>query len=103
MCFLGYHDMPSLDPFSDPPAPAGHPLLPAGFPLAALRLLILHLLRPHHLQLEDKATQPQRVLAAWVTHGREVQARTPRRVGGVLEQSSEASGMKERGSSRPEA
>lgn len=48
----------------------GRPLFPARFPLAAQWLRILHLLRPHHLQLEDKATQPQRVPAPRVTHRR---------------------------------
>lgn len=95
--------MPSLDPFPRPSGARQRGALcsPPASPSPALWLRILHLLRPHHLQLEDKATQPRRVLAA-PGHARKrgVQARTPRTVGGVLAQSSEASGTEECGSSR---
>lgn len=47
------------------PGGAGRtPSAPYPLPPIALWLRVLHLLRPHHIQLEDKATQPQRVLAA---------------------------------------
>lgn len=104
LCFLCYQDMPSQDSFSGPVAPAGCPLLPTRFlycPMAAGPPPTPP--PPHPAGRQGHPASRNGYWQPGVTHGREAQARTSHTVGGVLEQSSQASGMKKRGSSRPEA